>query len=796
MKKALSLLLVASLLLSTVLMLTSCLPSDDGIQTDDSTVSLDMSDYVLVYGSELTKGGKDAAALLAAELKYLTGTKISAWIDHDDAENADECEILIGETSRPESAEALNRIQGSGWIICVIGQKLVIAGTSAFLTRVALNHFSDTYIKEEAVDGTVLNVHKEIIHANLSTVTLEIRSDLSTFDIVYDDRIDDYDNGGKDNYDYGSDANPTTGGPDADYTYKYTLQTVEKLAGMMNVDVEAFPLKDDSADATSLEILIGNMDGRADYVNEMKQIAANEYGVAIRNNKIMLLAWNDVTLSKTAAILEEILKGCQISEGGKVKFVIPNDCILKELHQSYWETAFPKPEGENILLRGVQDIGNDSLEYIYIGDGADSNGFTAYCAKLEAADYRTIHDEWNIDGNRFRTYVNETAKITLHVSYTHYKHAQTDGLPGIRIVAASTDRVDLPTAEMLSSTQYDAESYQKVISPKITQLKLAYSAGSFGNAYIITLADGSFIVYDGGRGYDDDVANLWTALNALYKEAFGTEPTASNPIHIRAWILSHEHSDHFTVFREFCKEYGKYDELRFDALLFNPVSASERTNSNNPESAIQNNMATIKGYVNGGFDFIKMHTGQTFYFVNVKVEVLYTHEDTYPRGLEYFNNSSTIFRTTMKSYSKTNATTQTTMMWLGDAERIAGNRLMALYGSNLDSDMVQVAHHGWCGVSYECYQLIAPEVVWWPTSHGNFKSWTKASNSGKKWFYAVDHKIAYELYSVKLILVADTYNTTMTFDGSGNEWTTLYDLINGADIVYTTSLTGGTVMKK
>ncbi|MBE6690729.1 MAG: hypothetical protein E7590_05545 [Ruminococcaceae bacterium] len=803
MKKILSLILVASLLLSAVVMLTSCKPK--GPENNGDTVELDLSEYVVTYGKELTRGGKDAASLLAAQLKYLTGTGLRAWMDQEDEEvSNDEYEILIGETNRTETFRALNRIEGSGWIITVIGKKLVIVGTNAFLTRVAMTYFTDNFVQQSAVNGTVLTVKKEIITSELKTVVLENASGEASFEIVYDDRIDDYDNGGKSVYDYAKDTNPTTGGPDADYTYKASLQIRETLAGLINIAPESIPMHDDSTVATTQEVLVGNVDGRAACVKEMATLGGNEYGVAIRDGKIMLLAWNDVTLPKTFAVLEDILSGCRsTSEAGKSRYVVPVDCVVKEVYECAWATAFPKPEGENIVLRAVQDISNDSLEYIYIGEGADSNAFTAYCRKLESAGYRALADEWNINDNRFCTYVNETEKVTLHVSYTHYKHGATyqvtDGLPGIRVVAASTEKVTLPSASILSSTEYENETYAKITAPKITQLKLAYSAGSFGNAYVITLSDGSLIVYDGGRGLGDDVGNMWSVLNALHKEAWGTEPTSNNPIHIRAWILSHEHGDHFTVFREFCKEYGKSSDLVLDALLFNPVSASERANSNNPESSIQTNMSSIQANVTGGFDFIKMHTGQTFYFANLKMEVLYTHEDTYPRGLEYFNNSSTIFRTTMKSVGK-GETDTSTMIWLGDSERIGGNRLLALYGPTLDSDMVQIAHHGVNGVTYQCYQAIAPEIIWWPTSLSNFKSWSKKSNTSKRWYYNVDYQILHDLASVKMLLIADTYNTTMTFDGSGKEMETLHDL-DGTEIVYSTytktdSWTGGSVIKK
>ncbi|MBE6703189.1 MAG: hypothetical protein E7585_07260 [Ruminococcaceae bacterium] len=799
MKKVTCLFLILTLLLSVAVLFSACKNRND-TQVSGDIVELDLSEYSLTYGKDLTQGGKEAAGLLAAELKYLTGTKLRAWLDEEDEEvSTDEYEILVGETNRTETFRALNRIEGSGWIIAVIGNKLVIVGSSPFLTRVAITYFSENYVKESAIDGTKLKVNKEIIRSNLSTITVEDISGKASFEIVYDDIIDDYDNGGKDNYDYAADPNPTTGGPNADKTYKISLQVRDKLAALIGLSAETIVMKDDAAPKTDQEILVGNLDGREEFVSEMAKLNANEYGVAIRNGKIMLLAWNDVVLPRTLDVLDDMLEGCRETSGaGKSRYVIPNDCTMTEVYECNWEVDFPKPAGEGMVLRGVVDVSNDSLEYIYTGNGANSDAFTAYCSQLEAAGYRTIADEWNINDNRFRTYVNEAEQVTLHLSYTHYKHAAefniTDGLPGIRVVSASTKKVTLPSAEMLNATQFENETYYKVVTPKLTQLKLDYKAGSFGNAYIYTLSDGSFIVYDGGRGDGNDVGNMWKALNDLYEEAFGTGPTSQKPIHIRAWILSHEHGDHFKVFRGFCEEYGDSTDLQFDALLFNPVSASERENSNNPEYAIQTNMASIQSKVTDGFQFIKMHTGQTFYFANLKMEVLYTHEDTYPKGLEYFNNSSTVFRTTVKSVGD-GETEETTMLWLGDSERIGGRRLAALYGETLKSDMAQVAHHGWNGVDLLCYQLIEPEVLWWPVVYSSFKGQVKTPTATTKWSNRVDYEIANNLASVKMILVADTYNTTMKFDGSGNGQSSLYDL-DGAQIVFSNTLTGGTVIKK
>ena len=765
------------MLLSVAVLFSSCSGKEKWEpKVSKKVVDVDLTEYTVVYDTALSSGCVNETNAMVTKLIELSGVRFRADKDteSEEVETADS-EILIGETYRTETAKAMKGIKGEGWTIRVFDNKIVIVGTTPFLTRVALAYFSRNYVTKDAIKDKVISINQKVSASKMGMTELA-EDGAGKYTVVYGTQVDATDNGGPDRYDYAADANPTTGGPDADKIFEYSRQVQSLLAKSTGTTARNFPFKLSDAEATQFEVLVGNMN-REDYKAELRKLEVNEYGISIRDGKIMILAWNDVTLESAYSLFSEMIADSgEEDDEGNVICRIPMNCDIVVPMNTKWVTDFPKPDGEGIALDGTLDVadsytGDNSLEYIYTGDGVSRESYVAYCDKLEAAGYKTIVAENFIEDNSFRTYVNEEEGITLHVYHSAYKYASQYGitsvLPSIRIIAASTDCVTLPGDDILKATTYD-----RITDSKITQLKLNYSLESFGNSYVITLADGSFIVYDGGLGLggETDLNNIWNTLNTL------AACRSDNKIHIRAWLMSHEHADHLNIFNQFVNKYGKNSRVQLDAFLFNPVSASERHNSNNPSTALQSAMKSLQSKVTGGFEFIKVHTGQIFYFANLKLEILYTHEDSYPKRLEYFNNSSTIFRTTFVD-------TKETMIWLGDSERIGGNNILAFYGPTLDSDMVQVAHHGWNGVTKQTYDVIAPEVVWWPTQMSTFKSWSGNENA-KNWFHRVDHAIANKVTSVELILIADIYNTTMTFTGSKSDYDTLIDLATGNAVTY------------
>ena len=270
---------------------------------------------------------------------------------------------------------------------------------------------------------------------------------------------------------------------------------------------------------------------------------------------------------------------------------------------------------------------------------------------------------------------------------------------------------------------------------------------------------------------------------------YGQNPTSAQPIRIRAWVLSHEHSDHYGIMEQFLKTYGWDSSIAVESLLYNFVSDEETYNVAG-ENYIRTNLETLSGYVRGGLKPYKLHAGQTLYFANMQMDVLYTHEDMAPYHFGCFNDTSMVFRanylttsaTKGSTVSSANAANVESCIWLGDAERIASKWLRSMYGESLKADMVQYAHHGIGGSEPALYQLIAPEVIWWPYCK-EFVLGTVDDPNDSWWGNRMNYMVTYELESVKMIIVADVYDTTLTLTADGPDYNGIFDLVDGQEIV-------------
>jgi hypothetical protein len=67
-----------------------------------------------------------------------------------------------------------------------------------------------------------------------------------------------------------------------------------------------------------------------------------------------------------------------------------------------------------------------------------------------------------------------------------------------------------------------------------------------------------------------------------------------------------------------------------------------------------------------------------------------------------------------------------TALFLGDLGEHSGDVLAEMYGEDLRSDIVQMAHHGQQGTGKNVYELVNPSVCLWPTP-----DWLWTNDSGK-----------------------------------------------------------------
>lgn len=457
-------------------------------------------------------------------------------------------------------------------------------------------------------------------------------------------------------------------------------------------------------------------------------IAPDEYAIALIGTNIIITGHNETTIQAAGERFLELISAGEKDKAVTLSFPesdgsLPNGYIIKGKAIG-WLLDFPQFSeiGTTARLAGTYDCYNDTLEFYYTG--ATAADFESYIALLKEKGFGEYTSN-KIGNNLYATMTDETRM--LHVYYTDYEKT-------VRVISAYLEGTELPPVKKQSVTA--------ITKPAITQMTLNYAAGSFGMCYIITLSDGSFVIFDGGadKGNTDHIR--------LYKLLERLNARPDKKIVIAGWFLTHEHYDHFQNFYNFCKAYGK--KVTIEAFYHNLTSPAADYNSNNPGNYFPEKFYEASDYVNGGIKLVKVHTGQKLYIRDAEFEVLFTHEDLYPDRLRFFNNSSVTTRMTLGGQ---------TVMWLGDIWTAAADKLSDSFGSYVKSDFVQVAHHGYSGATIELYRLISPSVALWPTNQNAYEAQTNGKN--KNSYYAVDYFIRHNL-GLKELHVADKTEKTFT----------------------------------
>lgn len=345
--------------------------------------------------------------------------------------------------------------------------------------------------------------------------------------------------------------------------------------------------------------------------------------------------------------------------------------------------SIPRPVLKNAMSHGAYASGDGCVTLCYRQVCAED--FEAYRALLVSLGY-TLYGENVINGNTYATYCGK--EQTLHLSYTPAFRRI------LRIVATPADEYLPPVA---------APAYERVTETTFTQIgrRGAYQIAS-GMSYIIQLADGTFIISDGGPYDEQDMHDLYQFLTQR-------TPAGQKPV-ISLWMMSHNHSDHYRLALRFFEIYG--DKVEVLACAYNFPKFEACVDSND----IQGNRPAFDAGVVGFVDGIKqhwpnathwvMHTGQRMIFADVTVEVLYTQEDLYPVPFSWINHTSLAVRLT---------TEHTSVILLGDCEKSLCQQMADTFGEYLKSDILQLSHHGYNGACMDLYRYIDPEICLWAT---------------------------------------------------------------------------------
>ena len=461
------------------------------------------------------------------------------------------------------------------------------------------------------------------------------------------------------------------------------------------------------------------------------------------------------------------------------------------------------------------DANDNGLQFLYLGDGVNETSYKAYCDKLKSEGYTTYMQN-AVEGSIFTTFVNKEKGISLYVAYNAYAHqgdyaaysktaskVQTkdygfyDYDPCFRIVSAP-----LETSHLVPESLLTKQDYTKKTDSAVTTMPIYGTA--VGLSYIITLEDGSFIVFDGG-GVTEEIQGqnrIWAAISALHQEIWGEAPSKGKPARIAAWIITHAHWDHYYAFQCFARDFGKTGLVELNYLIANiPAINSLHTMS---ETAANMTPTIIEGFkqnFKSGFEYIKVHAGNKFYLANAEIEVLTTWEDLNPLVSNTSNDTNTVVRFVLSNKDAPDKTVS--QIWTGDANRWQSRFMCATYGDYLKSDMVSLAHHGNAGCELDFYESVQPTVIWWPNNADNVTDYLSGKPTSA-WWKEVDHRIYKEMKSLKYIYASgavsqgDEYYTTLKLTANGPDYEGIYDVVltvkNGTRFtlreLYTTNIPG------
>ena len=471
---------------------------------------------------------------------------------------------------------------------------------------------------------------------------------------------------------------------DADTNY------VEAIVAKVNTLTGAEPAVYSPKNAPAQPCIVAGNPDELNVGDMIAEVPYFGYLVTVRNGNVYILAYHDEVLAEAASVFLRELEGW--TANGKIKPAEGYE-VLQTVSVTFSENDVPYLEGgENASVHNY-----DNGHQVVTLEGVSKAEFEAYCAKLEAEGFK-LHGENEINGNRFMTYANSSGKM-IHTYWTEY-------FGEARIVVATTDLLPFTS---------EAKNPVDCI-PLLYQME-----GEDEEGYILRLADGRFLIVDGGNPTEENADEIY---NFLKKNA----PDADNIV-IAAWYITHAHTDHCGAVEAFAGKYGNDSTIDVECFLFNPCETSEQMLYCEISYKLNMEVALAAYYPN--VPVYKPLTGQVYTFGKTTVEILYTMSDFMPNTIEYeidgkggdYNVMSTVCIIDIDSTQDL----KDRFFVMGDTTTVACNEMCYRYGDAMKCDFVQMSHHGLSVLpnakncrrhcaTVEIYELIDPSIALWPAS--------------------------------------------------------------------------------
>ncbi|MBO5845733.1 MAG: MBL fold metallo-hydrolase [Clostridia bacterium] len=337
--------------------------------------------------------------------------------------------------------------------------------------------------------------------------------------------------------------------------------------------------------------------------------------------------------------------------------------------------------------------------YVQAAD-ATKKDYTQYITKLESAGFERYYSTEAQD-SLFSIYTDGYNIVNL--SYLEYEDPFEDGkdVQYINIAIECTENTALPPL---------VDNGERITTTQLTMTRCDM-------AFIFRLEDGRFVVIDGGV---NESAPL------MYEQMVAQNVRGGNPV-IAAWFITHHHGDHVGGTLKMLADYkGRLD--------------IERVVTNTPGQGVLHTITDgvdyEYGWINSMFssansnfpnaDIIMAHAGQRFVFAGLTVDVLITPENFYQKDLSVGNEEVCMYRF---------ETERGSMVFTGDAQATNCKIAMAIYAEDLESDVVQYAHHGARGGDVDFYATIGATYGIWTNS---YEAIVEGGKYGQYWYNGVD----------------------------------------------------------
>jgi beta-lactamase superfamily II metal-dependent hydrolase len=207
-------------------------------------------------------------------------------------------------------------------------------------------------------------------------------------------------------------------------------------------------------------------------------------------------------------------------------------------------------------------------------------------------------------------------------------------------------------------------------------------------SYVIRTLGGRIVVVDGGNKGD-----------AEYLRGF-LAPLGNR---VAAWFVSHPHPDHVDALTDILQSPGRLQIERIYGSI--PDDDWIVKHEPQPPSHLQSVQAFNNAVHHTGQPMDEVSLGQTIDIDELKIEILGIKNPEITTNS--INNSSIVVRISDNHKS---------VLFTGDLGVEGGRKLLeSKYHNRLQSDYVQMAHHGQAGVDINFYIAVRPHYCLWPT---------------------------------------------------------------------------------